>query len=49
MVIWVPIWFMRSGRGRFPDIAGGNTVRIGHAPLARRAIMPQPVYSDFQK
>jgi hypothetical protein len=37
------------GRGRFPDIAGGNTVSIGHAQLARRAIVPQPVYSDFQK
>jgi hypothetical protein len=31
---------MRSAKAVFPDIAGGSTVRIGHAQLARRAIMP---------
>jgi len=49
MVTWVPIPFMRPAEAVFPDIAGGYTVRIGHAQLARRAITPQPVYSDFQK
>ena len=49
MVTEVPIPFMRPAEAIFPDIAGGSTVRIGHVQLARRAIMPQSAYSDFQK
>jgi len=49
MVTWDPDLVHVLGRGSLSDSAGGNTVWIGHAQIARRAIMPHPAYSDFQK